>query len=209
MDQCKTLKRKARKMVNDGLKSTSYGRILILLSCVLFAEAYLFTILLPAISAAAIILLLVYNKLGIRNTIQALDIEMERTILEKILFADKPFNITLKIKSSSGIAHLELEDKIPRGCSVHEGTNRYSTLMEPDKEYKFKYSVSATERGKYTFEGLRVTVKDKSKLFRYSMDRALISDIRVHSGIDTIKKARAIPTDYLLPRDSSDFGQSF
>lgn len=190
MGECKTLKRKARKMVNDELKSTSYGRILIIISCLLFIEAYLFTNLFPAISAAGIILFLVYTKLGLRNTIQNLDIEMERTILEKILFADKPFNVALKIKSNSGIAHLKLEDRIPKGCSLHKGTNRYSTSMEPNKEYKFKYSVNASERGKYIFEGLKVTIKDTSKLFRYSTEKELVSDIGVHSGVGSIKKVK-------------------
>lgn len=190
MGKCRILKRKAGKMAKDRLKFTSHGRILIIISCILFIEAYLFVNLIPAISGLAIILFLVYTKTSIKYTIQKLDIEMDRTILEKISYTDKPFNITLEIKNNSGIAQLELEDKIPKGCSLNKGTNKYSILMEPNKKYKFKYSVNADERGKYTFEALRITIKDTNKLFQYSMEKTLLSDITVHSGIESIKKAR-------------------
>ncbi len=180
------------ELENQRFQSTPYGRILLTLSCILFVDAYLFTNLIPALSATAIILYLVYTKLDLRNTIKNLDIDMERTILEKMRFANKPFNIILKIKNNSSVAHLELEDKIPRGCTLYKGTNKYSTLVSPDEEYKIKYSIYASERGNYTFEGLKVTIKDKSKLFQYTMDWALISNIRVHCNIDTIKKAKTI-----------------
>lgn len=72
---------------------------------------------------------MVYTKLIIGNIIKDLDIDMMRTTLEKILFATKPLNILLKIKNNPSIANLELEDKIPKGCSLHKGTNECSKLM--------------------------------------------------------------------------------
>jgi len=178
--------------VTQKLKSTSYGRILVMISCVLFVEAYLFTNLVPALAAMAVMLYLVYTKVDFKNTIKNLDIQMERTVLEKILFADRPFNVVLKMKSNPGMVHIELQDKIPRGCSLHEGKNRYSILVVPNKEYKFKYSVLAGERGRYKFEETRITLKDKSRLFQFSTEKELVSEIRVHSGTDTIKKAKAM-----------------
>ncbi len=166
--------------------------MLLILSCILFVQAYLFTNLVPALSASGIILFLVYIKMNLRDTIRDLDIEIKRNILEKILFADKPFNVVLKIKNGSNIMHLEISDRIPKGCSVFKGASKYSDLVEPGKEFKLKYSVQANERGHYSFDGVRITLKDKSKLFRYSLERPLVSDIRVHSGTDTIKKAKAV-----------------
>ncbi|MFX0206842.1 MAG: DUF58 domain-containing protein [Candidatus Hodarchaeota archaeon] len=180
------------ELESQRLQSTSYGRIVLAFSFVLFVDAYLFTNFIPALSATAITLYLVYTKLSLRNIIKNLDIYIERTILEKILFANKPFNIVLKIKNNSYIAYLDLEDKIPRGCSLHKGTNKYSILMVPGKEYNIKYSIYASERGHYTFKGVKVTIKDKSKLFQYTMNWALISTLRVHSDIDSIKKSKAM-----------------
>ena len=174
------------------MRYTYLGLALLALSCVLYLEAYLFENLIPAFIGLGIILYVIYDKLAFERQMKVQNLEIKREVMEKMLFAAKPFTVLTRLRNMGGPVRIRFEDEMPDGLELRSGANKGQMDLNTGEVAKLKYTAEPAKRGYYGFTGVRVTFKDRAGLFVADARIGLPTQIRVHSSREELRKARTI-----------------
>ncbi len=118
------------------------------------------------IVAVALASLFVYERMVFVRELKETGMDVQRSVLEKMVFAQEPATVKVEIvnKSTTHI-YCTLEDLTPLGSEVTYGMNRFAATLRPQTRESFTYSVKFAKRGPQTFGGLKLERTDTFGLF--------------------------------------------
>jgi uncharacterized protein (DUF58 family) len=174
------------------MRYTYLGLIMLALGCVLYLEGFLFENLIPAFCGLGIVAYMVYSRLAFGTQVRTQRLEVKREVLEKMLFADKPFTVLTRVRNLGGPAKVHLEDVLPEGLEVRSGSNRTHIELNSGEAAKLRYTVQAHRRGYYDFQRIAVRATDRAGMFDHGSVLAHPSQVRVHSSREELRKAHTI-----------------
>lgn len=140
---------------------------LLLVFCIAMAFAsVLFMSISWAIVAVALASIFVYARMQFIAELQEAKLDVDRTVLEKMIYAQEPATVKVEIvnKTETEI-YCTIEDLIPEGSEVASGMNRFSATLRPRTVESFTYSLKLGSRGPHSVGGLKLERTDSLGLF--------------------------------------------
>ena len=174
------------------MRYTYLGLSLVALSAILYLEAFLFENLIPAFCGIGIIAYLIYDRLSFSEQLDNQRLDVKREIMEKMLFADKPFTVLTRIRNLGDPTRLTFEEIIPEGLELRSGTNSISTDLNSGEVAKIRYTVQAKKRGYYTIDTIKIRSKDRAGFFESDSVMTHATQMRVHSSREELRKAHTV-----------------
>lgn len=174
------------------MRYTYRGPVLLALACVLYLEGYLYENLIPAFCALGIVMYMVFARIAFTEQLKGQRLEVNREVLEKMLFAKKPFTVLTRIRNLGGATRIEFEEVLPEGTELRTGVRNAKVDLNPGEVAKLKYTVEAHKRGYYTISEVRVKARDRAGLFEHSTVLQHDTKLRVHSSREELRRAHTI-----------------
>ena len=174
------------------MRYTYLGLSVFALACILYIESFLFGNLAPLFFGFGIIAYMIYDRLAFSHQLSEQDIEVEREVLEQMLFAEKPFTVVTRIRNRGGPAKVHVEDRLPEGLTLVSGSNEASLELNRGEVAKLKYAVRPAKRGYFHFQEVRLRRRDRSGLFESETVAAHDTQARIHSSREELRKAHTI-----------------
>jgi uncharacterized protein (DUF58 family) len=162
------------------------------LACVLYLEGFLFENLIPVFCGLGVLGYIVFDRMSFSRQVREQKLAVKREVLEKMLFADKPFTVMTRVRNLGGPAKVRFEDILPDGVEVRSGSNRATVELATGEVAKLKYTVQARKRGQYTFERTAVLAKDRAGMFERDGVLEHATQVRVHSSREELRKAHTV-----------------
>ena len=175
------------------MRVSKFGN-LVLVFCIAAAfSSILFANVSWAFAMIAVASLFVYARLRFVHELDHTNLEIERTLLEKMVFAEQPISVQVRIVNRNPTPVFgTVEDSIPEGAEVVSGTNRVATVLKPRTIESFTYSLKLARRGPNDFKGLRIERTDPFGLFEQEQVFAEGFTINAHAKKGSFDTARRI-----------------
>jgi len=167
---------------------TVYTRIVMFFAILLFLEGYLFSNLTAPLAGIFLLMFLYFCKLRFEHSIGSFQIQ--RSILENILYVDTPFHVKTTIFHSGTAARIKATDNIPKTAMLLHGENTNLWKTQTNDELLLTYQAIFTSRGTHTFESIAIEITDFCHLFTQQQTIFVKSTVHVHSNPKELKKAK-------------------
>lgn len=174
------------------MRYTYLGISMVALACVLYLEAYFFENLIPLFLGLGIVLYIVYRRLAFSAQLRAQRLDVRREVLEKMLFAGKPFTVLASIRNMGPPARISFHDALPEGLELAAGSNQVTVELNRGEAARLKYTVRAAKRGYYRLSEMQLVTRDWSGLFEHPSVIAHGTELRVHSSREELMKAHTL-----------------
>ena len=171
------------------IRWTAYAETLFFLSILLFLHGYLFSNFISALAGTSILIFLVYSKLSFQRELG--DIQVNRSILENLLYVNHPFHVKTIINHIGGRIHIKATDEIPQSAKLLKGSNTISKVVQMDEPITLSYQLKFTSRGNHRFTTISYDISDLCYLFTAYQTKAVQTNVNVHSDPAELKKAKA------------------
>jgi uncharacterized protein (DUF58 family) len=166
---------------------------LLLVFCVAMALA---SVLFMSLSWAAVVVALssifAYARMQFISDLRATKLDIERSVLEKIIFAKEPVTVKVDIVNKTATKiYGTIEDILPEGSEVASGLNRFTATLRPRTVESFRYSVKFGKRGPHRLGGLKIERTDSLGLFMEDQTFGRPTTVTAHTkkrGFDTARK---------------------
>jgi len=168
------------------------GLSMIALSCMLYIEAFLFENLVPLFIGFGILIYVIYDRLAFTDQLHKQRLEVDREVLEQMLFAEKHFTVLTRIRNLGSPVKLSVEDTLPEGLELASGSNKATMELNTGEVAKLKYTVNPLRRGYYRFANMQLRTKDRIGLFEHESALGHETSIRVHSSREELRKAHTL-----------------
>ncbi len=167
---------------------------LVLVFCVSMAfAAVLFMSISWAIVAVALASVFVYARMNFLSQLQDTKLDVQRSVLEKMVFAQQPTTIKVEIvnKSETNI-YCTVEDLLPPGSEIASGMNRFAATLRPQSIESFTYAVKFAKRGPQIVGGLKIERTDSFGLFAEDQVFGSPTSVNAHTKKKSFDTARKI-----------------
>jgi len=171
---------------------TVYTRIVFFFAMLLFLEGYLFSNLTAPLAGSCLLMFLYFCRLRFEKSIGSLQIQ--RTILENILYVDTPFHVKTTIFHTGGAARIKVKDIIPKTAMLLQGENTNVWKTQTQDELLLSYQAVFTSRGTHTFESTQIEITDFCHLFTQKQTISVRTAVHIHSNPKELKKAKTAYT---------------
>ena len=173
------------------MKVSTFGS-LVLVFCVAAAfGGVVFTSVSWIFVAVAIAGVFVYARLRFIHDLDHTNLEVERSVLDKMVFAGEPMTVKVQIINRNPDPVLGVvEDLIPEDSEVASGTNRISTVLKPRTMESFTYTLKLPRRGPNQFRGLKIERTDPFGLFEEQQVFGEGSSVNAHAKKESFDTAR-------------------
>ncbi|MBU1158517.1 MAG: DUF58 domain-containing protein [Candidatus Thermoplasmatota archaeon] len=173
---------------------TQASGIVLFVSAAVFALAGILFPSLPfALMCPVLLGVLIYARSKFMGEVQETELIVNRSTHDEVPFAGQPIALSVEILNA-GPAPIRcvLEDVIPEDCEVAAGSNRYSGLIPARSQTTISYTLVPHKRKVYTFEGLRLEMRDEYGLFSHTSSVEDGTKIAVHTSKRSLQAARRI-----------------
>lgn len=174
------------------MRYTYLGISMVALACVLYLEAFFFTNLVPVFLGFGILLYMIYDRMLFAGQVKTQRLDVQRAVLERMLFADKPFTVLTRVRNLGTPSKISFEDSLPEGLELMSGSNKATMELNRGEVARLKYTVRARKRGYYRFSDMQLLTMDRSGLFEHESVVKHESEISVHSSKEELMKAHTI-----------------
>ena len=167
---------------------------LVLVFCVAMAfAAVLFMSISWAVVAVALSSIFIYARMRFISELRDTKIDVQRSVLEKMVFAQQPATVKVEIvnKSDTNI-YCTIDDLLPPGSEVASGMNRFAATLRPQTFESFSYTVKFAKRGPQTFSGLKLERVDSFGLFTEDQVFGSPTSVNAHTKKKSFDTARKI-----------------
>ena len=139
---------------------------------------------------ALLIPILLYWGYSVLRAPSGVSLEVRRTLSAEQVTAGEPIEVVIDVVNTGGaLEELALEDALPRGLEVADGSRRHLVSLARFGRFSFRYSIRGG-RGGYAFGDIHAEAGDTLGLLRSSTWLAAPASLRV---MPTIRKMQAIP----------------
>lgn len=146
--------------------------------------------ILVMVAVAAVFL---YARLQFIHELDNTDLEIERTLLDKMVFAEQPISIKVQVINRNPTPILGvIEDVIPEDAEVTSGSNRMTAALKPRTIETFTYSLKLASRGPNEFGGLRIRRVDPFGMFEEEQVFSEGFSVNAHAKKGSFDTARKI-----------------
>lgn len=165
---------------------------LVLVFCIASAFAsIIFVNVSWAFVAVAVASVFVYARMRFINELDNTSLEVERTVLDKMVFAGEPASVKVQVVNRNPEPIFgTIEDLIPEDAEVASGSNRVTTALKPRTIETFTYSLRLPRRGPNLFKGLKIQRSDPFGLFEEDQVFGEGSSINAHAKKESFDTAR-------------------
>jgi uncharacterized protein (DUF58 family) len=123
-----------------------------------------------------------------------LGLEVRRTLSVERVATGEPFDVCLDLlNTGDAVEELILEDALPAGLQLVDGSTRHVTSLRRNERFSFHYTVCGP-RGGYIFGDVRTAAADTLGLFRTS------TRFSAAARVDVMPAIRSIPAIPIRPR---------
>lgn len=167
---------------------------LLLVFCIAMAFAsVLFMSMSWAVVVVALASIFAYARMEFISELRATKMDVERTILEKMIFAKEPVTVKVEIvnKTATNIYGI-IEDIIPKGSEVASGTNKFAATLRPRTVESFTYTLRFGRRGPHKLGGLKIERTDSLGLFIEDQMFGRPTPVNAHTKKRSFDTARRI-----------------
>lgn len=167
---------------------------LLLVFCIAMAFAsVLFMNLSWAIVLIAIASVFMYARLQFAEELESTKLDIERSVLEKMVFAEEAITVKVKIVNKTGNKiYGTIEDLLPEGAELASGLNRFNATLRPRTVESFTYSLILGKRGPHKIGGLRIERTDSLGLFLEEESFGEPTLVNAHTKKQSFDTARKI-----------------
>ncbi len=167
---------------------------LVLVFCIASAFAsVIFVNVSWAFVAVAVSGVFVYARMKFIRELDNTSLEVERTALDKMVFAGEPTTVKVQIVNRNPEPIFgTVEDLIPDDAEVAYGSNKVSTTLKPRTIESFTYSLRLPRRGPNLFKGLKIQRSDPFGLFEEDQVFGEGFSVNAHAKKESFDTARRI-----------------
>lgn len=148
------------------MKVSAFGSLVLVFCVVAAFGGIVFASVSWVLVTIAVASVFVYARLRFIHELDHTSLEVERTVLDKMVFAGAPVSVKVQIINRNPDPVLGVvEDLIPEDAEVASGTNKVATALKPRTIESFTYSLKLARRGPNQFRGLKIERADPFGLF--------------------------------------------
>ena len=145
-----------------------------------------------AVVAVALASIFAYARLQFDSELRTTKLDVERTVLEKMIFAKEPVTVKVEIvNETSPSIHGTIEDVLPDGSEIASGINKFSATLKPQTIESFTYTVRFGKRGPQKVGGLKIERMDSLGLLVEDQIYGQPTLVNAHTkkkGFDTARR---------------------
>lgn len=171
---------------------TMYTRVVFFFSILLFLEGYLFNNLAAPLVGSFLLIFLFFCKIRFKTCVES--IQMNRSILEHILYVDKPFHVKTSIIHTGRKAIISVKECIPETATLLHGENTIRKTMNRGEEVTLSYQVEFHSRGTHRLQNTEIDITDLCHLFTTHLSINKETLLHIHSNPNELKKAKTAYT---------------
>lgn len=135
----------------------------------------------------------VYARMRFIDELDNTSLEVERTVLDKMVFAGEPISVKVQIINRNPTPVFgTVEDLVPEDAEVASGSNRIVAVLKPRTVESFTYSLKLARRGPNRFRGLRIERVDPLGIFEEEQVFGAESTVNAHTKKESFDTARRI-----------------
>lgn len=151
----------------------------------------LFSNLSWAVVSVALISVYVYAHRVFVSELDGTDLDLERTVLDDLAFAEEPVAVRVELLNRHRSAiRGTFEDLLPEDASLADGSNKSSLPIPPRSILRLSYSIVPQKRGKTVIPGMRISRTDGYGLLTEEQFVEKPSEINVHTHRESLNRAR-------------------
>ncbi len=133
----------------------------------------------------------VYARLRFIYELDHTSLEVQRTVLEKMVFAGEPVSVKVQvINRNPAPIYGVVEDLVPEDAEIASGSNKVTTVLAPKTIESFTYSLKLARRGPNQFRGLKIERTDPFGLFEEEQVFGEESFVNAHAKKESFDTAR-------------------
>ncbi len=175
------------------MRVSAFGN-LVLVFCIAAAfTSILFASVSWVLIMVAVASVFLYARLRFIHELDNTNLEIERTLLDKMVFAEEPISIKVQITNRNPTPIIGVvEDLIPDEAEVASGSNTVTTVLKPKTIETYTYSLRLASRGPNQFKGLRIRREDPFGLFQEDQVFGEGFSVNAHAKKGSFDTARKI-----------------
>jgi uncharacterized protein (DUF58 family) len=175
------------------LRISPLGNLLLVFCIAMAFASVLFMSMSWAVVVVALASIFAYARMEFISELRATKMDVERTILEKMIFAKEPVTVKVEIvnKTATNIYGI-IEDIIPKGSEVASGTNKFAATLRPRTVESFTYTLRFGRRGPHKLGGLKIERTDSLGLFIEDQMFGRPTPVNAHTKKRSFDTARRI-----------------
>jgi uncharacterized protein (DUF58 family) len=175
------------------LRVSTFGNLVLVFCIVAAFSSIMFTSISWVLVTIAVASVFLYARLRFIHELDHTSLEIERTLLDKMVFAEEPMSVKVQITNRNPTPVFGvIEDLIPDGAEVTSGSNRVTTALKPRTIESFTYTMKLARRGPNEFRGLRIERTDPFGLFEEEQVFAEGFSVNAHAKKGSFDTARKI-----------------
>jgi len=173
------------------LQSTPLGTVVIALSVVFGLVSVLFSNISWAVVSITLMTVYVYAQRVFASELEGTDLELERTVLGDLAFAEEPVAVRVEVLNKHRAAiRGTFEDVLPEGVTLAGGSNVSSLPIPPRSILRISYSIVPQRRGTLVLPGMKMIREDGFGMLVEEQFVDSPSSVNVHTQKETLDKAR-------------------
>lgn len=173
------------------MQSTPLGTVVIATAIAFGLVSILFSNISWAVVSATLMAVYVYAHRAFVSELEGTDLELERTVLGDLAFAEEPVAIRVELlnKHASTIRGT-FEDVLPEDATLANGSNKSSTPIPPRSILRLSYSIIPQRRGTTVIPGMRMSRIDDFGMLTEEQFVEKPSAVNVHTQKESLDRAR-------------------
>ena len=177
----------------SSLRSTSLGTAVLSFAIVFAFAGVLASNLSWAVLSVVFAVAYVYAHLRFVSELQRTNLQIDRTVVDSMPFANEPINVVVEVLNKDPITvRGTYEDVIPENCELAGGTNRSIKALPPRSILRLSYSIMPRKRGPLLMPGMRIDRNDVLGLFEEEQFIERATTVNVHTDKGSFETARNI-----------------
>lgn len=174
------------------MKTSGLFLAMVLIAAMLFIASYFFANLVLTLLAVSMLVTVSFARITFSNELRQIEFDVRRTILDPVIFLDKPLSVQLEVENRGSSHSVIIEDALPENVELATGFNRIPRILDKGETANLRYSVRPKVRGRISFEEVRVTVRDAAGLFSSEIAIPEESEAVAHIKEESIRRGMAL-----------------
>jgi len=175
------------------LRVSPLGNLLLVFCIAMAFASVLFMSISWAIVVVALASMFVYARLQFASELRATKLDVERSVLEKMIFAKEPVTVKVEmVNRTTTNIYGTIEDLIPDDSEVASGTNKFAATLRPRTVESFTYTLRFGKRGPHNVGGLKIERTDSLGLFVEDQVFGHPTPVNAHTKKGSFNTARRI-----------------
>jgi len=173
------------------LQSTPLGTVVVATAIAFGLVSILFSNISWAVVSVTLMAVYVYAHRVFVSELEGTDLELERTVLGDLAFAEEPVAVRVELlnKHASTIRGT-FEDVLPEDATLADGSNTSSLPIPPRSILRLSYSIIPQKRGTTVIPGMRMSRTDSFGMLTEEQFVERPSAINVHTQKESLNRAR-------------------